>query len=112
MKWDMICPKEGEYRLEQADRLRRQHVERARYEADLARQRFMQVHPDNRMVADSLEADWNDKLRSLTEAQQEYERGRQQDRATLNEQQRQEVKQAALRLGNNIVGLLLQLPLL
>ena len=78
-------------RLEQADRLRRQHVERARYEADLARQRFMQVHPDNRMVADSLEADWNDKLRSLTEAQQEYERGRQQDRATLNEQQRQEV---------------------
>lgn len=78
-------------KLEQADRLRRGHVERARYEADLARQRFMQVDPNNRLVADSLEADWNDKLRSLSDAQQQYERGRQQDRAEFSEQHRQEV---------------------
>ena len=46
-------------------------VQRAREEADLARQRFMQAHPDNRMVADVLEAGWNAKLRGLDEAQQE-----------------------------------------
>jgi hypothetical protein len=68
------------------DRLRRQHVERARYEADLARGRFLQVDPKNRLVADALEADWNSKLRALTEAQEQYERKRQADRAVLDKE--------------------------
>ena len=50
-------------RAGEADRWRAQRVQRAREEADLARQRFMQTHPDNRMVADVLEAEWNAKLR-------------------------------------------------
>lgn len=82
---------EFQARLQEADRIRQQHVERARYEANLARQRFMQVDPNNRLVADSLEADWNDKLRSLIEAQQEYERQREQDRLSLSDEQRDEV---------------------
>jgi hypothetical protein len=44
-------------------------VERARYESDLAQRRFLKVDPDNRLVADTLEADWNDKLRALAAAQ-------------------------------------------
>ena len=68
------------------DRLRRQHVERARYEADLARERFLQVDPKNRLVADALEADWNSKLRALTEAQEQYERQRQADCAILDKE--------------------------
>jgi hypothetical protein len=40
-----------ESRLEEADQARRQHVERARYEADLARRRYMHVDPDNRPSA-------------------------------------------------------------
>jgi len=75
-------------RLEEADRLRQKQVERARYEADLAQRRYMKVDPDNRLVADTLEADWNHKLRALAEAQQEYERRREQDRKVLNEEQR------------------------
>ena len=47
--------------------------------------------PDNRLVADSLEADWNEKLRALAEAQQEYERRREQDRTVFSEQQRQAI---------------------
>lgn len=43
-------------------------MERARYEADLAQQRFMKVDPNNRLVADVLEAEWNQKLRVLNEA--------------------------------------------
>ena len=78
-------------RLEEVDRLRRQQVERARYEADVARSRFMQVDPNNRLVADALEADWNDKLRALTEAQEQYEQQRQKDRVVLDEQSRQKV---------------------
>ena len=77
---------ELQQRLDEADRLRRQHVERARYEADLARDRFLQVDPKNRLVADALEADWNEKLRALTEAQEQYERQRQADRAVLDQE--------------------------
>jgi hypothetical protein len=64
---------EIQQRHEEADRLRRQHVERAQYEVDLARRRYMQVDPSNRLVADSLEAEWNDKLRVLSEAQNRYQ---------------------------------------
>lgn len=78
-------------RLQEVDQLRRQQVERARYEAELARNRFMQVDPNNRLVADALEADWNDKLRALTEAQEHYERQRQKDRIVLDEASRQKV---------------------
>ena len=52
-------------RLGEADRLRRRQVERARYEADLARHGYMLADPANRLVADTLEADWNACLRAL-----------------------------------------------
>ena len=41
-------------RAGEADLWRAQRVQRAREEANLARQRFMQAHPDNRMVAEVL----------------------------------------------------------
>lgn len=78
-------------RLEEADKLRYKQVERARYEAELARRRYMQVDPDNRMVADSLEAEWNDKLRALNEAQETYEKGCKADRIALSEEQREAI---------------------
>jgi hypothetical protein len=75
-------------RLDEADALRRRQVERARYDADLARARYMRVDPDNRLVADELEADWNNKLRALTAAQEEYDRKREEDRTQMSEEQR------------------------
>ena len=74
-------------RLEEASRLRNRQVERARYEADLARQRFMNVNPNNRLVADGLEAEWNAKLRDLQEAQQKCEREHEADRTALTAEQ-------------------------
>ena len=65
-------------RIEQTDRLRVQQVQRAQYAADVARRRFMQVDPDNRLVASSLEADWNTALRALVVAQENLERERAQ----------------------------------
>ena len=76
----LAVQQELQQRLDEADHLRRQHVERARYDADLARDRFMQVDPKNRLVADALEADWNERLRALTAPQEQYERQRQADR--------------------------------
>lgn len=77
-------------RAEELDRLRRQHVERARYEAELAERRYRQVDPNHRLVADALEADWNDALRRLTEAREAYERERQANLGT-DEPQKQEI---------------------
>jgi hypothetical protein len=51
----------------------------------------MQVDPNNRLVADALEADWNDKLRAQAAAQEHYEQQRQNDRMTLDDTTRQKV---------------------
>jgi len=75
-------------RMEEVDRLRRKQVERARYEADLAQRRYMHVDPAHRLVADTLEAEWNSKLRALSDAQNEYERLRQADHLTIDDAQR------------------------
>jgi hypothetical protein len=56
---------EMEERFEQTDRLRYQQVERAEHEVERARLRYMEVEPTHRLVAVSLEADWNEKLRAL-----------------------------------------------
>ena len=66
--------KEVETRFAETDALRRQQVERARYEAELARRRYMSVDPGNRLVTDVLEAEWNEKLRAHAAAQEDYER--------------------------------------
>jgi len=76
---------EIEARHEEADRLRCRAVERAQIEADLAQRRFMLVDPNNRLVADTLEAEWNEKLRMLAKAREDRERTRAQDQLILDD---------------------------
>lgn len=72
--------------------IRATSVERARYAADAARRRYLAVDPANRLVADALEADWNHKLRELTDTQDDYQRASQAAAATLNDQQQQRIR--------------------
>jgi hypothetical protein len=51
----------------------------------------MQVDPDNRLVADELEGEWNRRLRLLADAQEEYERQRHADRTEVDDEQRQRI---------------------
>jgi DNA invertase Pin-like site-specific DNA recombinase len=64
---------EIEARAADADAMRASHVERARHRADLARRRYLAVDPGNRLVAGTLEADWNAALRALQAAQDDYD---------------------------------------
>ena len=64
---------------------------RARHRADLARRRYLAVDPDNRLVADSLEADWNDALRALQAAREDYERASEAAATTLTDQIRRQI---------------------
>ena len=52
----LAVQQEIQARLDEADRLRLQQVERARFEADSARRRYIHVDPSNRLVAEN----WNE----------------------------------------------------
>ncbi len=71
--------RELEKRVLEADRIRAMTVQRAEHAAELARRRFMMVDPNNRLVADTLEADWNDMLRALAAAREAYQSHRDAD---------------------------------
>jgi DNA invertase Pin-like site-specific DNA recombinase len=68
---------------EAAQRLRNQQVERARYVAELAQRRFLRVDPENRLVANVLEADWNARLRELAQVQEEAGRQNEEEQRRL-----------------------------
>ena len=86
---------ELEARADQADQLRKSHVERARQRAEFARRRYLSVDPDNRLVADTLEADWNQALRQLQTAQDEYERASAAAKAALDDEHKARIRQLA-----------------
>ena len=77
--------KEIQARQQEADRLRCRAVERAQIEADLAQRRFMLVDPNNRLVADTLEGEWNEKLRILAKAREDREYAQEHDPFILDE---------------------------
>ncbi len=84
---DVALAVQGEIsgRIEQADSARQQQLERARYEAELKRRRFLKCDPEHRLVADALEADWNEQLRRLEALQKEHDRLKNADLSLLNE---------------------------
>ena len=74
-----------------AERLRAQQVERARYAAELAQRRFLRVDPENRLVADVLEAEWNARLRELAQVQEEAARQQEAEQRRLSVLERQAI---------------------
>jgi len=84
---------ELEHRAADADAMRAAHVERARYHADLARRRYLTVDPANRLVAGTLEADWNTALRALASAQEAYEQACKQHTGQLTDTQKARIGQ-------------------
>jgi DNA invertase Pin-like site-specific DNA recombinase len=76
---------------EAARHLRAQQVERARYAAELAQRRFLRVDPENRLVADVLEADWNARLRELACVQEEAEQQNEAEQRKLSALEQQAI---------------------
>lgn len=60
-------------RKEEIIRLYNQQTERARYDMELAKRRYLRVDPDNRLVAAELEHDWNQKAGAYESAKMAYE---------------------------------------
>lgn len=76
---------------DEADRLRQMEVENVKYEADLARRRYMQIDPSNRLVADELEHEWNDRLRAVQAAQEKCEQHKKDACAALQAEARERI---------------------
>jgi Recombinase zinc beta ribbon domain/Recombinase len=64
-------------------------LERARYEADHARRRYLEVEPEYRLVARSLERDWNERLTALDQLERDYAEMRPTAWSPVSEAERQ-----------------------
>jgi len=78
-------------RAQEMDRQWKKRIEGARYEAEKAARRYHQVEPENRLVARTLEAEWNERLEEVEQLEREYERVRQNLPFDLTEEQRRNV---------------------
>jgi DNA invertase Pin-like site-specific DNA recombinase len=73
MEAAMAVQREMTGRKEEIVRLYSQQMERARYDMELAKRRYLRVDPDNRLVAAELERDWNQKAGAYGSAKMAYE---------------------------------------
>jgi hypothetical protein len=68
------------------DKAQNQQVQRLRYQAALAERQFLQVDPDNRLVAAELESRWEEALQAITQAE-----AHQRDAAQASESQAEDI---------------------
>jgi hypothetical protein len=87
--------REAERQTVEIDRQWKLRVDRARYEAHLAERRYKAVDPDNRVVARTLEGEWNAKLHELDAVEREYRAAHQRDKLDLSESDRSRVLELA-----------------
>ncbi len=80
-----------EERARAVDRQWQLRLERARYDVDLARRRYVAVDPENRLVARSLERDWDEKLAALDRLEREYAAHPTPDSLVVNKEERSRI---------------------
>jgi DNA invertase Pin-like site-specific DNA recombinase len=84
-----------EARAKQVENQWHRQIERAQYEADLARRRYKAVDPDNRLVARSLEKEWNEKLAEVDKLEREHQHVPKPAALLLTTAQREQIRRLA-----------------
>jgi len=74
------------------------NIQRCQYHVDIAQRRFEQVDPANRLVAASLEKNWNQALERLSLATQQYEEYQKKTAATFPARQSKETIELATQI--------------
>lgn len=72
-----------------------QRLERAAYDADRARRQYETVDPENRLVARSLEASWEERLRAKRLLEEEYHRFSAERPRVITDEERRRIHDAA-----------------
>jgi hypothetical protein len=83
--------REAERQAGEVDRQWKLRLDRLHYEARLAERRYKAVDPDNRVVARTLEREWNDKLRELDEIEREHIDVRRREKVDLTDEDRSRI---------------------
>jgi DNA invertase Pin-like site-specific DNA recombinase/uncharacterized protein YndB with AHSA1/START domain len=86
---------EAHKQAESLDKAWRARIEQAGYEARRAERRYKAVDPDNRVVARTLEREWEQRLEELQEVQRQHEQARREAHLELTEQDRNRIRQLA-----------------
>lgn len=84
-------------RREEVVRLHRERMEQTQHEAEVAQRRFLRVNPDNRLVADTLEREWNGALQQVRNVEEEYVRFSQEEQKTMTPEEEARIRQAIVR---------------
>lgn len=82
------------------DALHSKRVERAHYEAERAQRQYEAVEPENRLVARTLERNWEEKLRVERELQEQCDRERAKLPRHLTAEEREMIRALAIDLPN------------
>ena len=78
-------------RARELDRQWKNRIEAARYEAEKAARRFRRVEPENRLVARTLEREWNAGLEELERLEEDYAKVKRKPPFELTEAQREKI---------------------
>ncbi|PTL78642.1 recombinase family protein, partial [Vitiosangium sp. GDMCC 1.1324] len=84
----LAITREVERQAQEVERQWRLRLERARYEAQLAERRYKAVDPDNRVVARTLEREWNEKLGEMEALEREHQQVLRHEKVELTSQDR------------------------
>jgi DNA invertase Pin-like site-specific DNA recombinase len=84
-----------QHQREEAEKLWRQRLERAAYESERAARQYHAVEPENRLVARTLEAAWEERLRAQREVQEQYERFRLEQPKVLTPDEQERIRRLA-----------------
>jgi DNA invertase Pin-like site-specific DNA recombinase len=84
-----------EARAKQVESQWQRQIEQAQYEADLARRRYKAVDPEHRLVARSLEREWNEKLTEMEKLERDHQLVPTPAALMLTATQRQQIRRLA-----------------
>jgi hypothetical protein len=102
LTWDALSPAALEVSLRVAQDIQsqraeaeghwRKRLERAAYEAERAARQYRAVEPENRLVARTLEAAWEERLREHRDLQERYQRSQGEHPKVLSAAEREQIR--------------------
>jgi DNA invertase Pin-like site-specific DNA recombinase len=84
----LAVTREVERQAQEVERQWKLRLESARYETQLAERRYKAVDPDNRVVARTLEREWNEKLGEVEQLESEHQQVRRRQKLELTSEDR------------------------
>lgn len=91
----LAVEREVDKQADSLDKAWRARLEQARYEGRRAERRYKAVDPDNRVVARTLEREWEGRLREQEAVERQYAEARNEARVELTDQDRARIRELA-----------------